>query len=239
MRIDNIIKDWQQATIGSRLRMGAFLILVGALCCFCVIEILQNIKSGLDLTDKAVVEKYEKEAYSRSLAVQQGITMPTGASSSKSSALPQYKPSVNVHHSSHAAYSPSVAAPQYTFRSASTGAVTVYSTSSATVKNIGNGGVGGSISGAAMNRSGSTSIIVVPTLSRISAHELTASNLLAAQAQVIKSSSAEDQGHPGIRKVNGLPEDPFPNPVGDGILILLLLVAAYGVFMVCRKKQRT
>ena len=92
-----------------------------------------------------------------------------------------------------------------------------------------------------MNRSGSTSIIVVPTLSRISAHELTASNLLAAQAQVIKSSSAEDQGHPGIRKVGGYndtPLDPYLNPVGEGILTLLLLVAAYGGFIICRRKRR-
>ncbi len=245
-------------------RRVVFFLIVGALVLFGIqLSIMVSRRAESDVMGQAAVAKFEKEAYNRSQEVAQGGTAtPVIVSSSKSRASQQYRPSVNVHQHSHmASYSHSVAAPQYSFRSANTGAVTVYTTSSATVKSIGGGGsgsgssvdggssvgssigggsAGGSVSGASVDRNGSTSIMVVPTLARISSRELTASNILAAQEQVIKEGAADRQGQPGIRKVNGndKPFDPFMDPIGEGVLALLLLAAAYGVFVVYHRKQR-
>jgi hypothetical protein len=238
-----------------------FFLIVGALAWLGVqLSIMVSKRAESDVMGQAAVAKFEKEAYNRSQEAAQGITTaPVTLPSSKSRALQQYMPSVNVHQHSHtASYSHSMAAPQYSFRSANTGAVMVYTTSSATVNSIGGGSgggstgggsssvsgigggsAGGSVSGASIGRNSSTSILVVPTVARISSRELTASNILAAQEQVIKDGAAERQGQPGIRKVGGLPYDPFMNPIGEGVWALLLLVAAYGVFMVYRRNQRT
>lgn len=41
----------------------------------------------------------------------------------------------------------------------------------------------------------------------------------------------------GPHRVNGFPDIPFPDPVGDAILPLALLAAVYGLYAAARKKR--
>lgn len=190
---------------------------------------------------QAAVAKYESSAVRVAVDASSTAGTPAADVRATQAAIPKYRPSVGMRHS----YVPSASSmPQHTFQSTSSG-ITVHTTSSATVKNVGgSGSAGGSGGGTAVTSSSSaafsasTSIMVLPTLARVSSRSLTAENTLAAEAEIIENTATERAAKPGIRRVYDDPFDPFLDPVGEGLWALLLFAAAYGVFMFCRKRQR-
>ena len=70
-----------------------------------------------------------------------------------------------------------------------------------------------------------------------SAMPLTGSNLsVASSAGVIIDEQGNTQMTSGPKKLPPLPQDPFPDPLGDAVLPLLLLAAGY-VFFIVRKRR--
>ena len=104
------------------------------------------------ISGQAAVTKYEGETIKQT-NIPSATATATSNSSAKAAAVPTYRPSSRAIHA--AAPSPSGSpVPQYTWRSTGSGG-TVYTTSSATVKNIGGGG--GSAGGGSHSGSGSSS----------------------------------------------------------------------------------
>ena len=194
------------------------------------------------ISGQAAVAKYEGEAIKQPTTI--ATSTATSNSSASATATPVYRRSAGlVHHSAAPAASP---LPQLSWRSTSSGSsMTVYTTSSASLKNIGGGGsIGGSTGGSsaggiATSAFGtSTSIMVVPTLARVSSRDLTAANTIAAEAEIIDNSEAGRAAKPGIKRLDGDddPLDPAYTPIGEGLWILLFLVAAYGGLVLYRRK---
>ena len=135
------------------------------------------------------------------------------------------------------------AAPQHTWQSTGV-ALTVHTTSSAVVHNIGGGGSGGGATGGGGSVAGSafahsTSSMVVPTLAWSSSRSLSVDNTRAAREAVIDAGTAEKTGGT-IHTVYGTPEDFYEDeiPVGNGLWVLLFLAAGYGAFSAVRFSHR-
>ena len=176
------------------------------------------------------------------------VTTAEPKAAAKPVATPTYRPAGKITRVTSQPAAATTKAPEHTWKSTSNTAVKVHTTSSATVKSIGGGGVATSSRPAnttVFNPSSafgvSTSIMVVPTLARVSSRSLTADNTRAAEAEVIESTSQGRAAKPGIRKVDGDddPLEPFQDtvPLGSGLWILLFLVATYGAVMVYRRKN--
>ncbi len=170
------------------------------------------------------------------------------------SSTPVFKPS--TYHRSTAYSGHSVSVPAMSMRSVnnhsgSGAAVKVYSTSSAAPKSVGSGAAatgGGSSSGTVVSTAyarasagQSTSAILSPSLPRLSRRSLTADNIVKAEQQVI------DQNGPRavssrIRRDGwddyGQDDEPFLDPIGEGMWLLVALAAAYAMFILYRRKQR-
>ncbi len=196
------------------------------------------------ISGQAAVAKYEGEVIRQTAQSESAAVAAT--SNTVTPATRAYRHAGVIHHSAPSAVS-TPAAPKHNFQSPNSGALRVHTTSSATVKTIGGGGGGGaagggggsstSITGAGSAFAVSTSNMVLSTAAWTSSRSLTAANTMAAEAQVIEATAQEHAAKPGIKKVNGYPDIPFPDPVGDGIWILLALAAAYIVVIIYRRKQ--
>ena len=123
-------------------------------------------------------------------------------------------------------------------------AVKVHTTSSAKVHNVGSGAGGGkaatatSTQSSAVPFSSSTSNIVMPTAVWTSSRSLSAKNTLAAEQQLLADNSIENTGvHGDIRRVGGKPLDPFMDPIGDGLPLLLLAAAIYAAVALIKRKH--
>ena len=137
--------------------------------------------------------------------------------------------------------------------SSATGAATtsptikVHTTSSAKVHNVGSGVSSG---GAAATNStshvsssvpfsSSTSNMVVSTAVWTSSRALSAQNTLETEQRLIAANSVDATATAaGPRRVGGKPLDPFMDPIGDGLIALLVAALVYaGMVIIRRKKQ--
>lgn len=124
-------------------------------------------------------------------------------------------------------------------------AVKVHTTSSATVHNVGSGAGGGkavaatSTQSSAVPFSTSTSSLVMPTAEWTSSRSLSAKNTLAAEQQLLADNSADARAaRPGnTRRVDGPPLDPFMDPIGDGLPLLLLAAVIYAAVALIKRKH--
>lgn len=249
MRIDyiNNMKDiYRKEKIRTRRNTVLFFLgLAGVAYLSIVLSVSLFKRNDSVISGQSAVAKYESAVTKQ--ATELPLTTTTATASDvavKQSATPAYRPSVHIAHSV-APVTTTSYAPEHTWRSTSNAAITVHTTSSATVKNIGGGGSGGShssggttIASSSSAFGSSTSIMVVPTIARASSRNLNASTTMAAEAEVIESTAQERAAKPGIHKVNGYPDIPFPDPVGDGLWVLLFLAAGYGLTVIYRCKQR-
>ena len=241
MRIDklnNIQSIWQREKQRNRRRMVFFfLIVLGSAYLVLLGSVFLFQRSGQDTA------KFENDVIRVSgTADADGLTLPAV----KPATLPTYRPAGKITHDySHAM--PASAAPQYTWKSTSGGSgIKVHTTSSATVKNIGSGASssGGQVSGVTVTAQSSafgtsTSIMVVPTIARVSSRNLNAANTMAAEAEVINTGTSERQGKAGIKTWGDHDPDPMLDPIGDGLWALLALVHAYTLWTIYRRKSHS
>lgn len=136
-------------------------------------------------------------------------------------------------------------------------AIKVYTTSSASPVSVGGGGGGVSshVSGSGNTRvSGgggitalanvslkqSTSSFIDPSSKRLDRHSFSVTNSLASVQEVIDRAGPKS-AKPHIRKDGwddyGQDEEPYLDPVGEGVWILFFFVAAYGAVMFYRRKN--
>lgn len=124
-------------------------------------------------------------------------------------------------------------------------AVKVHTTSSATVHNVGSGAGGGkaatatSTQSSAVPFSSSTSNIVMPTAVWTSSRALSAQNTMQSEQQLIAANSADNatNHHGRIRRVDDDPLDPFMDPIGDGLPLLLLAAVIYAAIALIKRKH--
>ena len=139
-------------------------------------------------------------------------------------------------------------ASQYGNHTSNSQPIKVYTTSSAKARNLGAGISSGSgTSGTTVHVSSSvpfstsTSSMVMSTAVWTSSRSLSAKNTLAAEQQLLADNSADARAaRPGnTRRVDGPPLDPFMDPIGDGLGVLLLAAVVYAVaVLIHRRKQQ-
>jgi len=241
MRIDklnNIQSIWQREKQRNRRRMVYFfLIVLGSAYLVLIGSLFISQRSGQDTA------KFENDVIRVSgTADADGLTLPAV----KPATLPTYRPAGKITHN-YSQTTSSSAAPQHTWKSTSGGSgIKVHTTSSATVKNVGSGASfsGGQVSGVTVTAQSSafgtsTSIMVVPTIARVSSRNLNAANTMAAEAEVINTGTSERQGKAGIKTWGDHDPDPMLDPIGDGLWALLILALGYGAFMFYRRKSHS
>ena len=249
MRIDLINRmkkiQQQERMRTRRNKVFFFLCLAGVAYLAIVVSLFALQRNDSVISTQEAVARYESNV------TKQATESPLLKTSAKPMKVPAKEPAISLHRSGgkikHAAApaANTASAPEHSWRSTSGSGLTVHTTSSATVKSIGGGGGSagggggrGSVTSSSSAFGGSTSIMVVPTLARASSHNLNASTTMAAEAQVIESTAQDRAAKPGIRTTNGYPDIPFPDPIGDGLWVLLVLAAAYAAFTLYRRKQR-
>lgn len=166
-----------------------------------------------------------------------GTAAPVVANPAKMTGAPRFSGNTSLIHT-YAPQGSTATAPQHTWQSTGV-AVKVHSTSSAQVHNVGSGASAGTAASSSVSTtafSHSTSSMVVPTLAWASARSLSVSNTRAAQASIIDAGTPEAKVNSDVKTTTGFPDIPFPDPIGEGLWVLLLLAAGYGVFMLRRRK---
>ena len=126
-------------------------------------------------------------------------------------------------------------------------AIKVHTTSSAKVHNVGSGvSIGGAAATSTTSQvsssvpfSSSTSNMVVSTAVWTSSRALSAQNTLETEQRLIAANSVDATATAaGPRRVGGKPLDPFMDPIGDGLIALLVAALVYaGMVIIRRKKQ--
>ena len=244
MRIDmnNIQSEYQQLKQRKRRQWIIFCLGIFAIAyCGILVTVLVASRDANVVSGQAAVSSFEGAVVTRDA----GVAAPVVANPAKMTGSPRFRGNMSLIHT----YAPQgsiVAAPQHTWQSTGA-AITVHTTSTAQVHNVGSGVSTGAVASGGVSVTAfthSTSSMVVPTLAWASAHSLSVSNTRAAQASIIDAGTPERLGKPGtIKRVDGeddddSPEEPFkdPVPIGNGLWALLLLAAGYGVFMLRRRK---
>ena len=190
------------------------------------------------------------------------MSVPTAVSNSPSRtdapSTPLYKPTFRrlTGYTRH-----SVSVPTISMQSVNRGgngpAIKVYTTSSVSpvVTGGGSGGVSSNVAGSGSPRGSagggvavlanvslkqSTSSFIDPSSQRLDRHSYSVTNRLASLQEVIDQ-TGQRSAKPGIRKDGwddyGQDEEPYLDPVGEGVWILLFLVDAYGAVMFYRHKN--
>ncbi len=244
--INNMRNIYRQEKLRNYRRTVIFFLSVGVMAYLAVLVTIMTAKRDESaVSGQVAVTKFEGEVIQRASDAPSASASPTPADvKAAQPSTPAYRPAGLVRHT--AAQPASSPLPQQSFRSTSNAALTVHTTSSATVKNIGGGGstAGATTRGTSVTTSSSTafststSIMVLPTLARASSRNLNAANTLAAEAEIIENTATDRAAKPGIKRVDGHPLDPFMDPVGDALLPLILLALAYGSFILYRRRQR-
>ena len=242
-RLNNIKSIWLREKQRNNRRIVYFVMIVAAVAYLFVLSSVFLLKRNDGaVSSQAAVAQFEGEALRNHEAETIVAKVPTATT--KSSALPTYRPA-GKHRFAHVTPSAS-SMPEHSWKSTSGTGMKVYTTSSAAVKHIGSaagssGGGGGTIASSQSSTFGtSTSIMVVPTMARVSSRSLSAANTLAAEAQVLESTAQERVAKPGIRRLDGEddPLEPFQDvPVGEGVWALLFLAMAYAGVMIYRKRK--
>lgn len=141
-------------------------------------------------------------------------------------------------------------ASQYGNHTSNSQPIKVYTTSSAKARNLGAGISSGSgTSGTTVHVSSSvpfstsTSSMVISTAVWTSSRALSVQNTRQSEQQLIAANSAEAPSHHGnIRRWGGTQEhddEPFLDPIGDGLGVLLLAAVVYAVaVLIHRRKQQ-
>lgn len=192
------------------------------------------------VSSQAAVASYEGAVFQHTNA----MSVPAVGTPTVMAGVPRFSGNTALLHT----YAPQggAATPQHTWQRTGV-ALTVHTTSSAVVHNIGGGGSGGGATGgggsvASSAFAHSTSSMVVPTLAWSSSRSLSADNTRAAREAIIDAGTPGRQGKPGIRRDNwddyGQDEEPFLDPIGNGLWVLLFLAAGYGVFTAFRFSHR-
>lgn len=247
--IQNMININRRERMRKRRNMVIFFLGLCAFAYFGLVLSLTVFKSNEGLVSGQVaVAKFESESVKKASETK-GVTVTVSEPKAtvKPAATPTYRPAGKITRSSSQPTPAVTQTPEHTWKSTSNSAVKVHTTSSATVQHVGGGGVstGARTSGTTVTTPSSafgvsTSIMVVPTLARVSSRSLTADNTRAAEAEVLESTAQGRAAKPGIRRVDGDddPLGPMEDPIGDGLWTLLFLVVAYGAVMFYRRKQR-
>jgi len=246
MRIDqlNNFQRIVERERGKNYRRIVYFLLIVAGCAYAsvLLSVFVFKRSDGAVTGQLTVTKYEAEVIR--VSANEAAAGSKAVAKALPSAMPSYRPAGKIRHSYSTAASSYV--PQHQWQSTSAAGLKVYTTSSASVKNIGSGASssGGQVSGVTVTAQSSafgtsTSIMVVPTIARVSARNLNAANTMAAEAEVLNSSTSERAAKPGIRRVDDDPLDPMLDPIGDGLWALLILALGYGAFMFYRRKSHS
>ncbi len=246
MRID-IMKNMKdiirQEKRRSTRRWVIFFGLIAVICYSFVLLSAYVLKRNVgDASSPTTVNKYEQSIIrvDAHVAAQTPHYRPTKAVLHRS---PNYTPSGLIRHE--VATDPlanKVATPNATVGAQ---AVKVHTTSSATVHNVGSGAGGGKAAAATSTQSSavpfstSTSSLVMPTAVWTSSRSLSAKNTLAAEQQLLADNSADARAaRPGnTRRVDGPPLDPFMDPIGDGLPLLLLAAVIYAAVALIKRKH--
>ncbi len=207
----------------------------------CILLTTYVLKPG-DASDQAMVNKFEESVVHLDASTNglPSFTAPKTIITYRSN----YRPAGLVHHDVKPV-NPVTSSPKQTMNSR---AVTVHTTSSATVHNVGSG-VSGSTAAKTITSdvsssvpfSMSTSNIVMPTAVWTSSRALSVQNTRQSEQQLIATNSAENATthHGTIRRVDNDPLDPFLDPIGDGLWILLMAAVVYaGAVLIHRRKQQ-
>lgn len=130
----------------------------------------------------------------------------------------------------------------------SSSAIKVHTTSSAKVHNVGSGVSGGGSTAAGITTSqvsssvpfsSSTSNMVVSTAVWTSSRALSAQNTLETEQRLIAANSVDASVSAATpRRVGGKPLDPFMDPIGDGLIALLVAALAYSSIVIIRRKKQ-
>ena len=206
----------------------------------CVLVSTYVLKPGHDASDPLTVNKYEQQV----IHVDAYVASATPAYKAQNNVVLRrdYQPAGTIHREV-VETKPIVHA--VTNAPATSQPIRVYTTSSAKVHNVGSGRVGGSSSTAITNVSSSvpftssTSNMVMSTAVWTSSRSLSAQNTLAAEQRLLAANNADavadDAGGP--HRVGGKPLDPFMDPIGDGLIALLLAALAYAGVIVHKRKR--
>ena len=208
--------------------------------------LLDKFISSRDLifvSDDKAVSRFEGGAIARDAVVTDAPMLPPSA---KMTGAPTFRGNTSLLHT----YAPnggvSATAPSHTWKSTGT-AMKVHTTSSANVHHIGGGSSVRPVFASSSNVSAdafvhSTSSMVVPTMAWASARNLSVDNTRAAQAAVIEGGSPMAKPGGTIKRLDGEdnPEEPFPDPqpIGDGLWVLLLLASGYGALLLRRRRVK-
>lgn len=253
MRID--ILNHKKAILQQEKRRSTrrWIIFAGLICGIGYLFILVStyvLGSRGDASDQTAVNKYESSVVRVDAFVAPGPTKhATGRIVTVNHS--DYRPSGLIQHEV-APVNPTAAPTTINTNSSNAQALKVHTTSSADVHSVGSGvSGGGSASSSTVHVnssvpfSASTSNMVMSTATWTSARSLTASNTLAAEAQVLESSSQGRMARPGIRRDSwdDYDQDPEPFgdtvPIGDGLWALLLAAVVYaGAVLIRRRKQQ-
>lgn len=246
MRIDiakNLKAIIQQEKRRSTRRWVIFFGLIAVICySFVLLSTYVLKRNAGDASSPTTVNKYEQSIIrvDAHVAAQTPHYRPTKTVLHRS---PNYTPSGLIRHE--VATDPlanKVATPNATVGAQ---AIKVHTTSSATVHNVGSGAGGGKAAAATSTQSSavpfstSTSSLVMPTAVWTSSRSLSAKNTLAAEQQLLADNSADARAaRPGnTRRVDGPPLDPFMDPIGDGLPLLLLAAVIYTAVALIKRKH--
>ena len=248
MRIDiakNLKAIIQQEKRRSTRRWVIFFGLIAVICySFVLLSTYVLKRNAGDASSPTTVNKYEQSIIrvDAHVAAQTLHYRPTKAVLYRSS---NYTPSGLIRHE--VATNPlanKVATPNATVGAQ---AVKVHTTSSATVHNVGSGAGGGkaaiatSTQSSAVPFSTSTSSLVMPTAVWTSSRALSVQNTRQSEQQLIAANSAEAPSHHGnIRRWGGTQEhddEPFLDPIGDGLGVLLLAAVIYAAVALIKRKH--
>ena len=245
MRIDiakNLKAIIQQEKRRSTRRWVIFFGLIAVICySFVLLSTYVLKRNAGDVSSPTTVNKYEQSIIrvDAHVAAQTLHYRPTKAVLYRSS---NYTPSGLIRHE--VAANP-VTNNVATHATVGAQAVKVHTTSSATVHNVGSGAGGGKAAAAistqssAVPVSSSTSNIVMPTAVWTSSRALSAQNTMQSEQQLIAANSADNatNHHGRIRRVDDDPLDPFMDPIGDGLPLLLLAAVIYAAIALIKRKH--
>ena len=216
---------------------------IGYLCYLgtnCVMEMM-----GGETAEQKVIRTYESAGGGQVDAFV--APLPTVRSSAKATAIrrPSYRPAGVIRRPEVSSAMPPLVKPKWQQAANNSQAVKVFTTSSAKIHNLGSGmGTKGENGGTTVVTSSatpfgsSTSSMLISTAVWTSSRSLSAQNTLSAEQQMLASGNTNTQSHPGnIRRVDDDPLDPFMDPIGDGLMALLLAALAYAAVVVFRRKR--